>query len=105
MELKVYFVALETIENVGPIASRIEARDRDLARQLRRAASSVALNIAEGERQRAGNRRARFETAIGSANECIACLDVARALGYVAKNETLVTTQDGFDRVARTLTK
>ncbi len=105
MQLKVYFVALETVENVGPMAARIAREDRDLARQLRRAATSVVLNIAEGERQRGGNRRARFETAIGSASESVACLDCAVALGYVEKSAEVLAAQDGFDRVGRTLTK
>ena len=103
--LQVYFVALDTVACVGPIANRIAREDRDLARQLRRAASSVVLNIAEGERARGGNRRVRFETAIGSANECVACLDCAVALGYVERGESVATAQDGFDRVGRTLTK
>ncbi len=105
MQLKVYGVALGTIEMVGPIANRIAREDRDLARQLRRAATSVVLNLSEGERQRGGNRRARFETAIGSASESVACLDCAMALGYVEKSDAVLAAQDGFDRVGRTLTK
>jgi four helix bundle protein len=105
MQLRIYGVALQTIETVGPIASVIGREDRDLARQLRRAATSVVLNLAEGERQRGGNRRSRFETAIGSANESVACLDCALALGYVGKSDAVAAAQDGFDRVGRTLTR
>jgi four helix bundle protein len=49
---------------------------------LVRAASSVALNIAEGECSDPGNKRARFFTAAGSANETLAALRVAIAWGY-----------------------
>ncbi len=104
MKLQVYFVALDTITTAGVIANLVAREDRDLARQLRRAASSVLLNIAEGERARGGNRRSRFESAIGSANECVACLDCAVALGYVPRCDRVAMAADGFDRVARTLT-
>ena len=39
----------------GPL-EKIARRDRDLARQIRRATSSIPLNVAEG-RQRAGRDR------------------------------------------------
>jgi len=42
-------VAIQLIEVLRPLVSRIKARDRALADQLTRAASSVALNIGEGE--------------------------------------------------------
>ena len=74
-----YLTALTLMRT--PIA-RIEARDTDLSRQLRRAAASVALNIAEATGSHGGTRRQRFLSALGSANEVLACLDVAAALGY-----------------------
>jgi len=61
----------------------IEAHDRDLARQLRRASSSVVLNISAGSASSAGTRRERYRNALGSARETGACLDAAMALGYV----------------------
>ena len=65
----------------GPIAA-VQRHDADLARQLRRAATSVLLNVAEGSGVRAGNRRQRYHTALGSALEVRACLDAGAALGY-----------------------
>jgi len=41
-----------------PVLRRIELRDKDLARQLRRCSVSVALNVAEGMYSRGGNRTA-----------------------------------------------
>ena len=74
-------VAVQLIEALSPIVPRIKARDRALADQLTRAASSVALNIGEGNYSDPGNRRARFFTAAGSANETRLALRVAVAWG------------------------
>jgi four helix bundle protein len=60
-----------------PAVAAIESRDRDLARQMRRAASSVVLNIAEGSGSSGGTRRERYRNALGSAREVVACIDVA----------------------------
>ena len=43
----------------------------------------MALNIAEGSGSHGGTKLARYRTALGSARETVACLDVATALGYV----------------------
>jgi len=104
MQLRVYGIAMDGVRRVGPIAKAIARVDRDLARQLRRAATSVALNIAEGETAIGGNRRARFDTAIGSARESIACLEAAEALRYVRASAT-VGAIDRFDHVIATLTR
>ncbi|MDC3962466.1 four helix bundle protein [Polyangium jinanense] len=45
--LKIYDVVLAMAEDAGLIAERIERKDRDLARQMRRAMQSVARNVAE----------------------------------------------------------
>jgi four helix bundle protein len=46
---------------------RIGKKDANLADQLRRAASSVPLNLHEGAYSQGGNVRARFHNALGSA--------------------------------------
>ncbi len=46
--LNIYPVVLEFIGTIRPLLAQIERRDRDLGRQLRRASSSVALNLGEG---------------------------------------------------------
>jgi four helix bundle protein len=81
--LKIYDTTLTVIARLKPVLSDIERRDADLGRQLRRALASVALNISEGSYARGRNRPALYQVALGSAKESRACLDVARALGYV----------------------
>ena len=80
--LHIYDDTLQHLRDLrGPLAS-IQRQDRDLARQTRRAAASVLLNLAEGAGLRGGHARERFGTSLGSAMEVRACLDAAEALGY-----------------------
>jgi four helix bundle protein len=59
------------------LSARTSARD-----QLDRASTSVPLNIAEGNMKFSVADRARYlQTAVGSATECAACLDVLVARG------------------------
>lgn len=101
--LTIYPVILETITALRPLLGRIERRDRDLGRQLRRAASSIALNIAEGMYSRGRNRAARYHTALGSARETMACVEVAIALGYIDQAEP--DTMDRLERIVATLVR
>jgi len=41
------------------------------------------LNLGEGMGSRAGIRRARYRTALGSMREVLACIDVGAIFGYV----------------------
>src|SRR5687768_6924102 len=69
MAFQVEELSLELIEALVPLVPRIKPRDKDLADQLRRAASSIGLNAAEAAFSDPGNRRARLFSAAGSANE------------------------------------
>ena len=62
---------------------RVRREDRDLGNQMRRAAQSVLLNLAEADGNRGGNRRLRIETALGSLRETREALHIAAAWGYV----------------------
>ncbi len=87
MPLHVYAVALETLREAHPLLERFRRHDRNLFEQATRAASSILLNIAEAEYSSAGNRRSRFHTAAGSANELTAALDLGVAFRYVESQE------------------
>ena len=81
--LKIYDVILGVVRELKPVMTTIEQRDPDLARQMRRAASSVALNTAEGMYSGGRNKGARYQNALGSMRETLACVEVGIALGYV----------------------
>src|SRR5688572_22267959 len=82
----IYQRTLSALTRLGPLARRVEQCDRELASQLRRAASSMLLNLAEGMGSSRGTRRVRFESALGSARETLAALHVAEAWGYLERD-------------------
>jgi four helix bundle protein len=101
--LRIYATAIDVVRQLAPVIRSVERRDRDLARQMRRAAASIVLNIGEGSGSGGGTRTERYRNALGSARETGACLDVAQALGYVtALDDDLL---DALDRVRATLVK
>ena len=88
MEKKnVYVRAQEVVRELPPLLQRIREHDKKLADQLKRAAQSVVLNIAEGRGNRDGNARLRFTTACGSAKEVRAALSVASDWGYIERRD------------------
>jgi four helix bundle protein len=101
--LRVYSLILETIGGLRPVIEQIERKDGDLGRQLRRAASSIALNVSEGSYSRGGNRQVRYHSAMGSARETLACLEVAAVLGYTEGIDAQMRNR--FDTILGTLMK
>ena len=86
--LRIYSVMLQVVREMRPVLVRIEGKDRDLARQMRRALASMVLNAGEASGSSGGTRRERYRNALGSARETAAGLDVAVALGYVEPVES-----------------
>ena len=76
-------LSLALIHALRPLVELLEQRDRDLAKQLRRAASSVSLNLSEGRKRVGRDRLHLWRIADGSADECRACLHVAAAWGHL----------------------
>ena len=94
----VYIRARSVVQHLAPVVVAVRHRDRCLADQLRRAAQSVVLNIAEARGSDAGNARARFATACGSAKETRAALHMAVDWGYVGA-ETVAPVEEALDRI------
>ena len=102
--LDVYRCAVRFLALSSPITERLPRGHGALADQLRRAALSVPLNIAEGS-GKGGRDAARFYTiARGSALECAAILDALEALGAIAP-EDLVEPRVLLERIVSMLTK
>jgi len=101
--LRIYAITLEVCSDAADIAASIARKDSDLARQLRRAAASVALNTAEGSCSQGANRPARYYNALGSARETLACIEVAVAMRLIKPPEPAVI--DRLNRVIATLVR
>ena len=95
-------LAVKAIEVLRNPVAKIRRHDRDLGEQLRRALSSVALNLAEGSGNYDGNKLTRYSTAQGSNYEARNALRVAIAWGYVSTEE-LADGEALLDRVSAML--
>jgi four helix bundle protein len=102
--LDVYRCAIEFLVVAVKLAERAPRGYGSLSDQLRRAALSVPLNIAEvsGKSARDGSRF--YTIARGSALECAATLDVLEALGAI-ESKDLAHSRALLERVVSMLTK
>ena len=98
MSFQAVDLALDAVRSLRSAHARIARADPDLARQLRRSISSVALNLSEARRRRGKDRLHLFRVAAGSAAEARTCLQVAEAWGTVRREEVAVAL-DRLDRV------
>jgi four helix bundle protein len=88
--LDVYRCAIEFLTLCVPLLNGLPRGSSALADQLRRAAMSIPLNIAEAEGRTGGADKARtYAIARGSAMECAAILDVYKALGIIEESSYL----------------
>jgi len=76
-------VALELVSSLRQPVGALATRDPSLADQLRRAATSVPLNVGEGRRRVGRDRLHHWRIAAGSAEEVRTALRVALAWGHV----------------------
>ena len=102
--MKIYLVALAMVKSVYALSRKVQRHDPDLARQMKKASSSVVLNMAEGWHSRGGNRTVRFESSMTEARETVSCLDVSVAVGYLSTHEVAVDL-DRLDHIVATLWK
>ena len=96
--LDAHQVSLDIVAALRQPARELQRRDADLHRQLRRSASSVPLNIAEGERRSGKDRLHHFRVAAGSAAEVQSALRTAVAWGDLTSEE-VATALELLDRL------
>lgn len=97
--LDVYRTAIEFLQIAFTLVERIPRGYGALADQLRRAAMSIPLNIAEAAGKSGAKDRAHFHAiARGSAMECGAILDVVSLLGVGS-----VEVEEGKQLLERTV--
>ena len=84
-KLEVYQLALAYIKKIYKLANRLPKQEQyNLSSQIQRAATSIALNIAEGSTGQSNPEQQRFlNMAIRSYLETIACLDLIEQCNYV----------------------
>ncbi|MCX5750875.1 MAG: four helix bundle protein [Candidatus Saganbacteria bacterium] len=86
LEFPVYKEAKKFIKNVYTISSKFPREEQfGLTSQLRRAAVSIALNLAEGSDRGSDNEFRHFvDLSIGSLNETVAILDISKENGFIS---------------------
>ena len=98
--LDAQYLVLDLIRTLRPLCVRLHAQSPDLADQLRRAVSSVALNLGEGVRRTGRDKKRAYRIAAAEAQETKVALEVALAWGWLDDAE-LATVRPLADRVAR----
>ena len=90
--LEVYQLALDYIDRVYDLAERLpRSEDYNLKSQITRAATSVALNIAEGSTGQSDAEQGRFlAMAIRSFLETVACQHIIQRRGYLKRDDELM---------------
>ena len=95
--LSVYQLALDYIDQVySSIAGLPDSERFNLSSQIRRAATSIALNIAEGSTSQSDPEQNRFlGLASRSYIETIACLDLIDRRSYLDNQELIQLRRNG----------
>ena len=103
MTLEIYPVVLQLVRSLSPYLPALRSRSVSLGDQLERALTSIPLNLAEGAYSRGKNRQARYQSAVASAREALACLETGQALGWLQPLEPELAAL--FNRVIGTLVR
>jgi len=111
-DLEIFKDAVEFAAEVYEAVERFPDSERyNLMSQIMRAVNSISLNIAEGSGRGTRKEFSRFlDIAIGSCYEVVACLILAKRLGYIidselekikANAETLCKRTNSFKRTLK----
>ena len=104
-DLTVYQKSYELALRVHKLSQSFPRHERyELASQLRRATTSIPLNIAEGYAKKAYEKEfiRALVIALGSCNEVIVILDMVKDLAYLQESE-YKELSDEYDHLARQL--
>jgi four helix bundle protein len=90
-ELEIFQLALDFAARVYERTKRFPSDERfDLTSQTRRAANSIALNIAEGSGRGTQKDFSHFlDIAVGSTFEVVTCFFLAKKHGYIFERELI----------------
>lgn len=102
MKLDAFENSLDILRALRALLTILRSRDCDLEDQISWAAKSIALNVAEGNRQVGNDRSHLFGVAAGSTDEVRACLRIGQALGYFTTRQ-IEQAMDLLDREAAML--
>ncbi len=104
-KMEVYKQSLAALDVAVSIAEQIPRGHRQFADQLKRAASSVCLNTAEGAGEFKAAEKARFyRIALRSASESTSIVQILHRLKLI-KYQVYIEAYDRFCRTAKMLTK
>jgi four helix bundle protein len=104
-KLDVYQLAIEFVIISNSIIKNFPRGNSYLADQLRRASSSITLNIAEGGGEFCKNEKVRFyRMAKRSATESAAILDISKRLSFLEET-THTKSRELLIRIVSMLTK
>jgi four helix bundle protein len=105
-ELKVWQLAVDLSNDIDQITKKFPVDERfSLASQIKRAADSVVLNIAEGSTGQSKPEFRRFLTiALRSGIEVVACLFLASKRNYIKENE-FKKNYDAYEVLCKMITK
>jgi four helix bundle protein len=95
-QLEVYQLALDYIDQIYTLADKLPRNEAyNLSSQITRAATSIALNIAEGSTGQSDAEQGRFlGMAIRSLLETIACQHIIQRRGYLKHDDPLLLRLD-----------
>src|SRR5512133_2682508 len=104
-QLEVWKLALDYIDLIYKIAENLpRSEEYNLKSQITRAATSIALNIAEGSQGQSDAEQARFlGMSLRSLIETVACQEIIRRRGYLQDKDLLGKAYEDSQVLAKKL--
>lgn len=104
-KLDVYQRSVDFADEVIALTNTFPSREVVMANQLKRAAISITLNIAEGcGRWHQADKKRFFTISRGSAFECVAAAEICRRRAYIGEAE-YAEIRANLERLCQMLTK